>query len=302
MEAKYQSLSIFEFQQKFPNEDACKQFLVEKKWSAGFTCGKCGHGKYCGGSRQHDRQCSSCNYIESPTAGTVFHKVKFSLVKAFYIVYYLSTSKKGISSTELSRKLGLGQKTCWLFKRKVMEAMQSSGLYPMTGDVEVDEFVVGGQETGIRGRKNKKKRLVVLAVERKGKGASRMYAKLIPAASAKHLKAFMLAHIQSDASIRTDGWSGYKPLHKEFGKLVQEKSGSKGQNFALLHRVIMGFKGWLRGIHHHATHLQAYLDEYCFRFNRSFMKEGAFENLLDRMMSTPPKTYMQLREPYCVTP
>jgi len=195
----------------------------------------------------------------------------------------------------------MGQKTCWLFKRKVMEAMKSSGRYPVTGMVEVDEFVVGGQEAGIRGRKNKKKRLVVLAIERKGKGASRMYAKTIPAASAKHLRPFMKAHIQDDASIRTDGWSGYGPLRKDFAKLVQEKSGSKGQNFPMLHRVIMGFKGWLRGIHHHAGHLQAYLDEYCFRFNRSFMKEGAFENLLDRMMSTPPKTYDQLREPYCLT-
>jgi len=91
--------------------------------------------------------------------------------------------------------------------------------------------------------------------------------------------------------------AGYRPLRKEFSKLLQEKSGSEGGNFAVLHRVIMGFKGWLRGIHHHATHLQADPDEYSFRSNRSFMKEGAFENLLDRMMGTPPKTYMQPREP-----
>jgi len=300
MEARYQSLSIFEIQQKFPNEDACMRFLAEKKWSAGYQCRKCGHAHYCNATRTHDRQCSSCNYIESPTAGTVFHKVKFPLVKAFYIVYYLSTSKKGIASTELSRKLELRQKTCWLFKRKVMEAMKSSGRYPMEGTVEVDEFVVGGQETGVKGRKNKKKQLVVVAVERKGKGASRMYAKVIPSAGSKQLKPFMQAHIKPNASIRTDGWAGYAPLRKDFKKLVQEKSGTKGQNFALLHRVIMGFKGWLRGIHHHANHLQAYLDEYCFRFNRSFMKEGAFENLLDRTVSTSPKTYLQLRAPYFV--
>ena len=179
--------------------------------------------------------------------------------------------------------------------------MKSSGRYPMEGKVEGDEFVVGGQETGVRGRSNKKKQLVVVAIERKGRGASRMYAKVISKAGSKQLKPFMQAHIKPDADIRTDGWAGYTPLRKDSKKLVQEKSEAKGQNFAWLHRVIMGFKGWLRGIHHHANHLQAYLDEYCFRFNRSFMKEGAFENLVDRMVSTSPRTYMQLRAPYFVS-
>ena len=71
--------------------------------------------------------------MESPTAGTLFHKVKFDLLKAFWIVYFLATNKKGFSSTELARKLELGQKTCWRFKRKVMKAMKSSGNHPITG-------------------------------------------------------------------------------------------------------------------------------------------------------------------------
>jgi hypothetical protein len=234
------------------------------------------------------------NYIGSPTSGTLFHKVKFSLRKAFYIVFYLSTSKKGISSTELSRKLGLRQKTCWLFKQKVMVAMKSSGQFLLQGKVEVDETVVGGQEEGVVGRKNKKKKLVVFAVERKGKGISRLYGKVIEKASSKELGNFMKQIIDKNAEVKTDEWTGYKPLTADFPKLTQVPSGKKGENFPDLHRAIMGFKGWLRGIHHHAEHLQAYIDEYTYRFNRNFMKKGLFENLINRMINEKPHTYKMI--------
>ncbi len=294
MESRFKSLSIFEFQALFPDDASCLTHLSKQKWADGFKCRYCGHGNYCGGPRPHDRQCTSCNYTESPTAHTLFHKVKFPLVKAFWIVYYLSSTKTGMATTELSRKLELRQKTCWLFKRKVMRAMRSSGRHPMEGTVEVDEAVVGGQEENVRGRANKKKRLVVFAIERKGKGVSRMYGKVIPSAHAKTLGGFMKQTIDPKANVRTDGWTGYTPLKKRFKNLQQEKAQPKGKNFKEMHRVIMGFKGWLRGVHHHASHLQAYVDEYCFRFNRSLMKEGVFENLLQRMMRTEPCPYRTL--------
>lgn len=224
----------------------------------------------------------------------MFHEVKFSSLKAFWIVYHLSSNKKGMSSTELSRKLELRQTTCWLFKRKVMAAMKSSGHYPLEGTVEVDEAVVGGQEEQVRGRANKKKRLVVFAIERKGKGVSRMYGKVIPSAHAKNLGGSMKKTIDAKASMRTDGWTGYTPLKKQFKNLRQEKLQPKGRNFKEMHRIIKCFKGWLRGVHHHARHLQAYVDEYSFRFDRSFMKEGVFQDLLDRMMRTEPCPYKSL--------
>lgn len=294
MEKRYKSLSIFEFQEKFPNEDACLAYLSEIKWSSGFVCPKCGHTHYCNAKRKYSRQCTKCNHISSPTAGTLFHKVKFPILKAFYIVYYVSTNKKGISSTELSRKLSLRQKTCWLFKQKVMKAMVSSEKTLMQGKVEVDETVVGGQEEGVVGRKNKKKKLVVFAIERKGKGIQRIYGKVIDSANAKELGGFMKKKIAKDAYIKTDEWTGYKPLVKDFPNLKQTPSGKKGEGFPDLHRAIMGFKGWLRGIHHHVRNLQAYIDEYTYRFNRNFMKTGLFENLLNRMMTNSPVTYKMI--------
>lgn len=262
--------------------------MAELKWRDGYSCPKCNHSRSCDGAAAYSRQCSRCRYVESPTAGTLFHKVKFDLLKAFYIVYFVSTNKKGITSTELSRKLALRQKTCWSFKRKVMKAMKSSGKHPITGTAEVDETVFGQQEEGVRSRQNNVKKLVVIGVEKKGKGVSRLYARVIEKADANSLGNFMKDHIDVNAKITTDRWTGYSPLEKDFVNLKRIPSGKKGSNFPDLHRAIMMLKGWLRGMHHHVEHLQDYLDEYCYRFNRSFMKEGIFDNLMLRMVKSQP--------------
>ena len=294
MEAKFKSLSLFEFQEKFPDDESCMKYLSELKWVNGFKCPKCGNTKYCKGTRRYDRQCTCCKISFSPTSGTLFHKVKFSLRKAFYIVYYLSTSKKGISSTELSRKLELRQKTCWLFRQKVQKAMRSSKSNPMEGKVDVDESYVGGQDEQSVGRSRGKKKLVVVAIEKKGKGISRIYAKVIKKANKENLGTFMKEHINADATVRTDKWTGYNGLDSEFKNLQQEKSEKKGKNFKEVHRSIMNLKAWLRGIHHSVRHLQSYLDEYTYRFNRHKMKEGIFYNLMNRMINSTPFTYKMI--------
>lgn len=294
MEKRFKSLSLFEFQSRFPDSDKCREYLAELKWKNGYSCTKCGHGKHCRGVGAYERQCTSCGYIESPTAGTLFHRLKFPLLKAFYIVYYVSTCKNGISSTELSRKLELRQKTCWLFKQKVMKAMESSRSFPMAGKVDVDETYVGGQDEQAVGRNEGKKKIMVVAIERKGKGVSRMYGKVIETASKKNLSQFMGEHIAADAQVRTDGWSGYRGLEAKWPHIVREKSEKKGKNFPQLHRSIMMFKAWLRGVHHSVRYLQSYINEYTYRFNRHRMKEGIFENLIKRMVNKPPHTYQMI--------
>ena len=102
MEQRFKSLSLFEFQERFKTSEDCLIYLSNLKWKDGFVCKKCVHTHSCAGNAPHSRQCTSCRYVESPTAQTLFHQVKFDLLKAFYIVYFLSTNKKGITSTELS--------------------------------------------------------------------------------------------------------------------------------------------------------------------------------------------------------
>ncbi len=203
------------------------------------------------------------------------------------MVYFMATNKQGISSTELSRKLALRQKTCWAFKEKVMKAIASSQKFPMPGKVEVDETVVG-QEESTKGRQNGDKKLVVVAIEREGRGIGRVYACVIKDGSNKSLRPFFADHIDPKAIVKTDQWKGYRPFQEDFPNLDQIPSGKKGGNFPDMHRVIMMLKAWIRGTDHSVQHLQGYLDEYCYRFNRHLMKGKKFDNLMVRMVDHNP--------------
>ena len=265
MEKKYKSLSIYEFQEIFPDDESCKAYLAEKKWTSGYCCKKCHHSSYRKGSKGYVRKCNKCDYAESATANTLFHHLKFPIHKAFAIVYYLSTSKKGIASTELSRKLGLNQKSAWLFKRKIMKAMVSSGNHLLSGMVEIDETFLGGKETGQRGRKPLKKRQIVFAIERKNGGISRAYGRVIENAGTKQLRPFIEKCVDKAAQLKTDKWRGYTPLNEDFN--IKQVDSNQGRNFPQMHRFIMNFKGWIRGVHHNVRQLQDYIDEYTYRFN-----------------------------------
>src|SRR5690606_18888566 len=141
-------------------------------------------------------------------------------------------------STELSRKLQLSQKTCWLFKQKVMKAMESSKTLLMEGKGEVDETFGGGQDDKAIGRNEGKKKIGVIGSERKGRGSSRIYGKVSPTAARVNLKGVMVDHISPEADVKTDGWSGYRGLVEPFPKLVQEKSEKKGKHLHQMHRAI----------------------------------------------------------------
>ncbi len=288
----FKGLNIIEFSERFSTDDDCRKYLSAIKWENGYRCGKCGHSHYYEIKKAGSRQCIKCKYAESATARTLFHKVKFPLRKAFYIAFMVVTNKKGTSSYELSRKLGLRQKTCWSFKQKVIEAMKSGGNNPLKGDIEVDEFYVGGPEEGNTGRGNETKQQVVMAIQTDGFGIHRCYAKVIPSANSAELQVFFDKHIAPDANIRTDGWKGYTALKERYLGIKQEVS-AKGKAFPLMHRQIMMFKAWLRGTHHHCTHLQKYIDEFCYRFNRLKNQDSLFHKLIERMVFNQPLFYQK---------
>lgn len=288
---QFRGVNSLRFYQHFVSEETCYEYLSGIKWEGGqYICKKCGNTHYCKGRLPYSRRCTRCKYDESPTAGTMFDKCKFSILLAFHIAFKISTKKKGMSSEELSEEYELRQKTCWEFKWKIQQAMQSSGNYPLTGEVHVDEFFVGGAEEGMFGRGSKNKRLVVVALEIVHEGFGRAYAEVIDDASAKSLRPFFERRISKDAEIITDEWNGYKPLKKDYPKLTQVPS-DKGNNFPQLHIHIMNIKGWFRGIHHHCSkeRLQGYLDEYHFRFNRRAFKDTIFDVLIRRMVFYEPK-------------
>jgi hypothetical protein len=287
---KFAGVNSITFHQRFKTEADCLEYLSLLKWEEGYRCKKCNNDIYCSGKRPFNRRCSKCRYDESPTSGTMFDKVKFSILKAFHIAFKIATKKKGMSSLELSYEFELRQKTCWEFKWKLQQAMESSLRYPLTGIVHVDEFWIGESEPNKPGRSNGKKKQVVLALEILEEGVGRAYAEVIENASSKELGRFLKRYVSNEANLISDGWRGYLPLKKHFGKLEQVAS-DNGKNFINIHIHIMNIKGWLRGIHHHCSknRLQGYLDEYHFRYNRREHMGTIFNLLLKRMLKNQPK-------------
>ena len=288
--AKFVGVNSIKFNRQFKDDTSCYEYLGSIKWDTGYKCKKCGCEKHCKGKKPASRRCIKCSYDESPTAGTMFDKCKFSLLIAFHIAFKISTKKKGMSSLELSKEFELRQKTCWEFKWKIQQAMQSSKQYKLTGDVHVDEFFIGGPEEQKRGRSKGKKRLVIIALEKVKDGVGRSYAQIIEDASAESFKPFFNNYIVPTANVITDEWKGYLPLKSEYAKLKQIPS-KEGENFPDLHIHIMNLKGWLRGIHHHCSEerLQGYLDEYHFRYNRRNTMNSIFDTLIKRMVTYEPK-------------
>jgi hypothetical protein len=179
-------------------------------------------------------------------------------------------------------------------------AMKSSEKFDLTGNVDVDEFVVGGLEPSKPGRSHGNKGLVVLRIERviNDKGIEtigRAYARVIEKSDARNLGKLFEKHIDRKAMVTTDGWRGYAPLKKE--RNITQVLSENGSSMKLLHIHIMNVKGWLRGIHHKCSveRLQNYLDEYHFRLNRRGKGRNILEKLIARAADTKPRPYASLK-------
>ena len=281
--------NILNFIKEFPTDDSCKAYLANLKWQDGFTCPKCGHTKGCAKSG-YTYQCYGCQHVESATANTLFHKVKFGLQKAFCVVFEMSTSSKSVSSIQMGKRFGIRQGTAWYFMQKVRKAMKSSQKYPLSELVHVDEFTVGGKEEGKQGRSyDSKKKKAVIAVELSEKHQiKRVYVKSIDDYSSKSLTPIFEEHISDSAKIVTDKWRGYEPLKSSYN--IEQKPSNGGENFKELHIVIMQIKSWLRAIPTHVSkwHIQSYFDEFCFRINRSQSKQTIFHRTIESMVHAQP--------------
>ena len=293
MDKKFSFVGVnsIKFNRQFKEDKDCYKYLASIKWTDDlFACKKCSYTKYCLGKKPFSRRCIKCRYDESPTAGTMFDKCKFSLLVAFHIVFKIGTKKKGMSTLELSHEFELRQPTCWEFKWKIQQAMQSSKQHPLQGEVHVDEFFIGGPEEQKRGRSKGNKRLVIVGLEKVKGGVGRAYAQIIERASFEEFEPFFKDYISKEASVITDEWRGYLPLKKEYKQLKQIPS-NDGKNFPDLHIHIMNLKGWIRGIHHHCSEerLQGYLNEYHYRYNRRNNMDTIFHKLIEKMATNEPK-------------
>ena len=294
------------FLKRFGTDAKCRAYLVQALWPEGFRCGGCGRPEAYSHKKRLIEECRSCGRQHSILAGTMFEQTKTGLLKWFLAIYLVTTSKGGISAMELQRQVGFGSYgTAWTWLHKIRRAMIRPGREPLQQRVEVDETLVGGARSGKSGRGADGKTVVAGAVETKpGKGRKRPLGRLrlaaLPDASAKSLEGFIAADTAKPLTVTTDGWAGYRGLEaKGYAHEPINLSASWGDaslRLPAIHLVFSLAKRWLLGTHHGAVqpkHLQRYLDEFVFRFNRRKAKaiSHGFARLVQHAVKTPPTTY-----------
>jgi transposase-like protein len=272
--------SVGEFQAWFRTDADCLDYLEWVRWPHGFVCPDCGRS---GGWRLGDGRimCAACGDRTSVTAGTIFDRTRTPLTVWFTACWSFATAKDGISALSLQRALEIGsQQTAWAMLHRLRSVLVRPGRDRLTGTVEVDETYIGGEEPGLRGGRAKgKKALAGVAVEvKEPRGYGRCRMAILADASASSLRSFVTAHVEPGATVITDGWSGYAGIEK-LGYVRDRRSQraaralgeDPGELLPGVHRVASLAKRWLLSTHQGSVgeaHLQSYLDEFVFRFNR----------------------------------
>lgn len=295
--------SLRAFEKRFASEAACEEFLAAVRYAEGFVCPRCGVGR--GWSLNGHRliECANGHKV-SLTAGTMLHGTRQDLLTWFHAAFLVSTLTPGISALQFQRQLGLTRyETAFQMLHRVRSALVAPGRERLRGEVEVDETFIGGKDPDQDGRGGDKV-LVVGAVEIVNRVASpasptrrpigRVRLRAVPDASANSLAGFVETEIELGAIVHTDGWDGYRRLRRcgyDHHRMVQGKGRDAKAVLPHIHRVFSNLKAWLKGTHHgriEPKYLQAYLDEYTFRFNRRFWRAPAFLRVLMLMANAPP--------------
>lgn len=294
-----------EFDRFFRDEAACREYLHRLRWSGGFVCprGGCRAGAWM--TARGYLHCRVCGAETSITGGTVFQDTRKPLRTWFLAMWFVTSQKHGANALGLQRVLGLGSyQTAWTWLHKLRRAMVRPGRERLRGQVEVDESYVGGEEEATRGRQTDKKAIVAIAVEmRQPKGFGRIRIQRVADVSSASLTPFVCQAVESGSTIHTDGWKGYNDLAQQgYRRKVTVLSDSGDPAHVLMpgvHRVAALLKRWLLGTHQGAVspqHLDYYLDEFIFRFNRrtSASRGLLFYRLMQQAAATPTTPYRTL--------
>ncbi len=298
--------SLIAFQRHFPDEAACAAYLAAIRWPDGFRCPACGHDRaWRLATKAWTYECRHCRRQTSLRAGTLMHGSKLPLSVWFWAAYLMATHSNGISAFQLWRQLGLGSyKTAWLLAAKLRRAMADPERNALSGLVEIDETTInhrtkGDPVAGGHGRSHEGKLLIAGAVEIKGRGPGRVRLARIDDFSAASLHRFIDANVVASATARTDGWPAYPGMPAEHHE--PHVIGPMAAHLVLpwVHRVFSNLKTWALGVYHglRDKHLQSYLDEFVFRFNRRRTRHAAFHSLLAIGMRVKPLTYKMLISP-----
>lgn len=292
--------SLAEFEARFSTEAACLEYLAKLRWPDGFVCPRCS-GTSAWSTSRGFWHCRECSAQTSVTARTLFHRARKPLRFWFRAMWHITSQKYGANALGLQRVLGLGNyETAWQWLHKMRRAMVRPGREQLSGCVQVDETYIGGRnKPGKRGRGAAGKALVAVAVEDQGpEGIGRIRLQHVPDASAESLGGFVRDMITPGSVVTTDDWSGYVALPK----LGYTHRVSAPKALVLPHLVASLLKRWLLGTYQGAvkpSHLEYYLDEFTFRFNRrtSRSRGKLFYRLVQQALLVDPVPGKELRAP-----
>lgn len=297
-------LDELDFDGRFATDEACREYLERLRWPEGFVCPRCQRDKAWRDGRGR-QMCAGCLYPVSATAGTIFQDTRKPLRLWFRAAWYVTGQKHGASALGLQRVLGLGgYLTAWSWLHKLRRAMVRPGRDTLAGAVEVDETYVGGLAEGRCGRGAARKALVVIAAQEDGKGIGRIRMARVADASAASLQGFVQSVAAPGSRVHTDGWEGYGGLSAlgyahEASVLRGRGRSASTELLPRVHRVAALLKRWLLGTHQGAVrpdHLDYYLDEFTFRFNRrtSRSRGKLFYRLIQQSVQVEPSPYKKM--------
>ena len=288
------------FVEMFPDNASCAAYLIKLRWPNGFICPAC---KIATTPRQGSRgrlTCQLCRHRTYALAGTIFDKTRTPLTTWFEAAWHVSTAKNGLSAKTLERTLGTKYRVAWTMLQRFRVAMVDAERKQLSGNVEVDETFIGGVKQGGKRGRGSAKSIVVIAIEIiDPKGFGRVRMRHIPDASGESVIPFVCDVVVPNSVVYTDGWSGYNGLsqHGFTRKIkVQSSSGDPAHvSMPGVHRAASLLKRWILGTHQGSVvpeHLQSYLEEFTFRFNRRTSRSRGlvFRRLLERAVATEPVT------------
>jgi NTP pyrophosphohydrolases containing a Zn-finger, probably nucleic-acid-binding len=292
--AKYKGkpMSFMEFAEKYATEDACRQKVFEARWSNGFVCPKCGGTKYCYRTGENAYQCNKCKHKTTPKVGTLMEKSPLPYKTWLWAIYLVAVDKRGISAMALMRQLHVTYKTAWYLLHRIREAMGNRDeKYLLDGIVEFDDSYFGGTHQGGKRGRGTDKSKVLMAVSKDNKGIAKyMKLRVVPNLKGPTIGKFVKAVIAEGSTIETDALHSYRKALSEKHNHSWAVFDTEKEMLVWLHTILSNVKEDILGTFHGVSkkHLQRYLDEIAYRFNRRFMQPVLFDHLLAAVTSAPP--------------
>ena len=298
--AKYKEkpMSFMEFSEKYATEEACREKMFEAKWPDGFVCPKCGGRKCCFITSRNAYQCNKCKHRTTPKVGTLMEDSPLPYKTWLWAIYLVATDKRGISGKALQRQLHVTYKTAWYLGQRIRQAMGNSDeRYLLCGIVELDDGYFGGPKGGGKRGRGTLKTKVLGAVSKSEDGKPKVLKlRVVPNLRGKTIGKFATENIVCGAVIESDAFQSYrKPLEEKWLHQWDVFDADK-EMLAWLHTIISNAKSFIQGTYHGVSekHMQRYLDEFGYRFNRRFHQPTLFDRLLCAVADTPPLGFKDL--------